>query len=589
MEAAERPTTLFSAWTPQQNRNTHDLLKGVANHISNGDEAAPISVFQEINGLSSHETEKLRAAEAEEASAKYHDGIAGRIARSKRFEATTITFIMLNAVEIGAESDYAARHGPFSIWAADAPAFFLIAENLFCFYFSVEILVRLFAYKTMRKCIEDAWFVFDCILVTFMVFETWILPMVSGASSPLGELSILRLLRLLRVTRMAKLMRMFPELMMIVKSIVAAAKAVVWTVILLIIVTYSWALLFTHEYHQGKMGDLEVEDGDAAVMFGSMGKSLLSLLVMGTILDDVTAAADTIRSTNNNLMLGFFLMDILINSFTMMNMLVGILVEVVGDTAQAEKTRLLEEHAGASIRAIFDSMDQDGNGLIGRDEFFRMRESATVMKALRELDIEEKQFNMYTEIIFETDSSGEDAYISSDQLLTIILRLRPGTHVSALDFAAFKNIVDCQQQTVRERLTRVDRMLSVVGDAFGIQGPPSRNHHRVRTTGGYHGGLSAPVDEDGDRSSTPEQMKSKGHKRINVEMLDLMDTTASADILHELQRRLGLENIDETGVPLDMVDDDLRERLRAAQAFPTLNRPGAVHCEPAWKVETISC
>merc|ERR1712176_1283461 len=136
---------------------------------------------------------------------------------------------------------------------------------------------------------KDGWFIFDSLLVAFMVIETWVLAFLGG--SPLGGLSILRLLRLLRITRMAKLMRAVPELMMIVKGITAATRAVIWTFVLLFVITYTWAILLTNEYHQGLIADDDVEE-EVHELFGSMGKSLSSLLVMGTILDDVTYCTD---------------------------------------------------------------------------------------------------------------------------------------------------------------------------------------------------------------------------------------------------------------------------------------------------------
>merc|ERR1719394_664002 len=118
---------------------------------------------------------------------------------------------------------------------------------------------------------------------------------------------------------MAKLMRAFPELLMIVKGIKTALKAVVWTAMLLVVITYTWAILFTNEYHQGLKSDEDLTGAEQ--LFGTMQKSMLSLLVMGTILDDVTACSDVIRESENYAMLLAFILYILLNSFTMMNML----------------------------------------------------------------------------------------------------------------------------------------------------------------------------------------------------------------------------------------------------------------------------
>merc|ERR1712232_211311 len=93
----------------------------------------------------------------------------------------------------------------------------------------------------------------------------------------------------------------------------------------------------------------------------------------GTILDDVTYCCDVTRAAGDYHILALFIVYILINSFTLMNMLVGILVEVVGATAEGEEKRLAEEAASESIRTIFMSMDENGNGKISKEEFLDMR------------------------------------------------------------------------------------------------------------------------------------------------------------------------------------------------------------------------
>merc|ERR1719393_558322 len=69
-----------------------------------------------------------------------------------------------------------------------------------------------------------------------------------GGGGGTGNLSILRLLRLLRLTRMARLMRSVPELLTLIKGIVAATRSVGSALTLLIIFTYVFAIIFTGVY-----------------------------------------------------------------------------------------------------------------------------------------------------------------------------------------------------------------------------------------------------------------------------------------------------------------------------------------------------
>lgn len=489
--------------------------------------------------------------------AKYNDTIIGRIVKHEWFERTTIAVIMLNALWIGWDTDFSARIGKEEENLYKGDIGFIIAENFFATYFTFEILMRLFAYRNPCHCFCDAWFVFDSFLVILMVLETWVLPFASSSGGlPIPGVSVLRLLRLLRITRVMKLMRMFPELMMIINGITAAVKAVFWTAILLLVITFTWAILFTNEYHQGKIPDDELEGDSAPVLFGSMGKSMKHLLIMGTILDDVTYCTDTIRASENIWMLLFFLLYILFNSFTMLNMLVGILVEVVGATADGEKERFAEEHLQITIKALFKKLDKDSSGLITRSEFVQMKGSRTVMKALEKLGITDSQFSKYADLLFENNVEGVDF----QNLLTLILKLRPGTPVSALDFAAFRQVSTSNVSRIRARVRRVESMLGVLCGQ----------------------GERVPDEQDEDDGEWEWEEKNV----ISVEMLATLEHSTSAEIVMELQRRLDMSSLEETGVPLSMMDEELQARVRATEAFQQLGVPEP---EPEWGKEPLNC
>merc|ERR1719440_503230 len=200
-----------------------------------------------------------------------------------------------------------------------------------------------------------------------MVLETWIFP-IFGVASALAQFSVMRLLRLLRISRMARLMKKVPELMIIIKGLIASFRSVSCTAVLQVLILYVWSILFVSEYHE--FG--EDDDSDIAEMFGTMGKSMFSLFIYGTVLDDVTACTDTIRGTENNFMLSLFLVFILISSFTILNMLIGILCEVVSATAESEKLKAKENSCKEAITQLFDRLDQDANGSITEKEFMEM-------------------------------------------------------------------------------------------------------------------------------------------------------------------------------------------------------------------------
>mmetsp|Transcript_175 Transcript_175/g.718 ORF Transcript_175/g.718 Transcript_175/m.718 type:complete len:645 (-) Transcript_175:71-2005(-) len=560
-------------------------LLGDFAHDTDSGELPPRNLFgptKEVRRPQDEEDERKRRKQD-----KFSDTFFGRIAKSEYFERATIGVIMLNAIEIGWDADYSARfHKPDNLY--QGPVGFIITGVFFCVYFTLEIVIRFIGFRRRRSCWKDGWFVFDTTLVTFMITETVVLPML-GTGGPLGQLSVLRLLRLVRIIRVAKLMRAFPQLLMIVRGINAAMRAVSWTALLLVIVTLTWAVMFTNQFHQGRRSDAEVEGIQIEVFFGSMGKSMLSLLVMGTILDDVTACTDSIRDTGNMGMLILFLVYVLLNSFTMMNMLVGILVEVVGNTAESERMVTMEGAVRDAIMTIFVQMDADGSGRISRDEFLEMKADPKVMKALQELDIHEKQFDHYVDLLFHPETErerGEPTTLSFEELLDCILRLRPGAEISSLDFASFRQATTTAQTSIKERLERIEKLLArVTGLSPALDSEKSACPLAVEPAAATasNGGIETLAEAAAPVQPSAEiflEVKPK----ITASMLADLELTSSADLLAELQRRLGLTSFEESGVPMYMMDEELQNTMKASTTFQMLGVPEP---DPEWSTKEV--
>ncbi|CAK0797051.1 unnamed protein product, partial [Prorocentrum cordatum] len=207
-------------------------------------------------------------------------GWAQRIARSLVFEYFTLFVIALSAVWIAVDVDLNRADDP-----RDAPLQFQVADQFFCVYFTLEILVRFAAYLSKWHVLRDAWFLFDSGLVVLTVVDTWVVRLIlalsdSSQGSDGGTTSMIsRLFRLLRLARMARMVRLVtavPELMIIVRGMAAAARSVILTLFLLTILTYVFAVALR-----------QVTDGTdvGGAYFRSVPAAMASLLLHGTIPD----------------------------------------------------------------------------------------------------------------------------------------------------------------------------------------------------------------------------------------------------------------------------------------------------------------
>jgi len=498
--------------------------------------AAPAAggLFKEVNELRTVQHDDL-----EDENAKYKDSFCGRLAGNKKFEALTFFFIGLNAAYIGLDADYSARTGkPDDLYDPKTPIWSVIMENVFCVYFTFEVLVRFIGYKEKRTSLTDGWFIFDGTLVTMMVLETWFFPMI-GVGGALAQFAVLRLLRLLRISRMARLMKKVPELMIIIKGLIASFRSVGCTAILQVLILYVWSILFVSEYHEkyDELNPLSEEDPAAEInsFFGTMGKSMFSLFIYGTVLDDVTQCADAIRNTESMSMLALFIIFILISSFTILNMLIGILCEVVSATAESEQTKGAETCVKEAITTLYYTLDSNGDGMITEEEFKHMRDNEDVQSALEDMDIYDSHFQRYCEILFHKTDEEEasdgtlpsPASISFDKLITMILRLSPGNHINALDFSLLQASMSSTQENLRDRIVTMRKLIEAARK--GGSGAASADFADTRKAAL---GDSPPGPPTNAFASEPVPAAQEY-------TMDMFVRTSSHEIIDELERRLG--------------------------------------------------
>jgi len=340
--------------------------------------------------------------------------------------------------------------------------------------------------------------------------------------------------------------------------------------VLLLLVLYVFAIIFTDSYHGGEKTRQELKDDcdeDARLcvheIFGGFLTSFRHLLILGTILDDITACTDAIRASEKaTQMMIVFMIFVLISSFTMLNMLIGILCEVVTATSDGEKKKNTEASVRKAIRDLFATMDEDGSGDISRAEFLDMSHDKTVMDALQELDVEPKHFDMYAELLFKENEAGHTSEkMDLEHLMDMIMRLQPDSKVSALDFASFQQDVYKNHSLIKHQIVRIDTMMT----------------------------SAIPYDPDQDEDRGPED-EDEEMEVPKITMADLAKFS-SEEIAAEIHRRLGPNaflpgnvnlpgGLETSGVSMD----------KMVEAFETLcvGQPDQNDKE-AWSKETYSC
>lgn len=308
-------------------------------------------------------------------------GICGRIARSNFFNSFVLVIIILNSLWIAVDTDLNKSK---SVW--EAPYVFLLAENFFCFVFTMELIIRLGSLQSASQACEG-WFLFDSSLTVMMIWDTWVsflVEKISGhnvISSQVRSFTILRVLRILRIARVARAARIInslPELRVLVKGMVIAMRSTCTILALLLIVVYIFAILFVQLLAESQVGQGWFENVPQAMNF----------LLLQTL-----AGADVIV-INKLLAAGWtyyllYLSFVFMGSLTLMNMLIGVLCEVVGVVAQIEEERAFHDEAQMYIANFVHVLDIDGDQKLSKVEFLQLMErDPDLLKGLQAFGID---------------------------------------------------------------------------------------------------------------------------------------------------------------------------------------------------------
>jgi len=359
----------------------------------------------------------------------YHEeGIFQRIARSPAFDNITLAVIALNAVFMAVDTDWNKDRPLESGDTKDllsSDMFFFLMENGFCFYFTFELVIRFGAFAEKRNSLQDGWFIFDGILVTMMVVETWIMPLVQtmgdGAGGNMGNVAILRLLRLLRLSRLLRMLRSLPELMILIKGMVTAMKSVSYVMCLLVIITYVFGIAFTQMAAGKEVGN---------VYFANVALSMYSLLIHAAFMDDMAAFMNDLRLEEGTWpLLVLALIFVALASLTLMNMLIGVLCEVVSAVAATEKEEILANQVMDKMMHVVDSLDENRDRRISYAEFSKMIEKPEVIRCMQDVGVNPVALIDFADLMFFEDT--ELLELSFDEFMEKVIDMR-GTNTATV-------------------------------------------------------------------------------------------------------------------------------------------------------------
>jgi len=249
-----------------------------------------------------------------------------------------------------------------------------------------------------------------------MVVETWGILLISvmvdaGNGLPTGPL---RLLRLLRLSRMARLMRSFPELVTMVKGMKAASRAMCSSLLLLALLVYSFGIVL-HMFLK--------DEPLTEKYYSTLPRVMWTLLLDGTFMDSTGAVLGKmlkIGTLSSMLAITVFFGFILLSAMTVMNMLIGVLCEVVSSVSHKEKDLAAIKAVKDTILVQLECFDNDGNRKISQQELQHVISSSASVSVLKGLDVDVGYMTELQNLLF----TSKDSEIEIETVLNLMLMCR---------------------------------------------------------------------------------------------------------------------------------------------------------------------
>src|SRR5690554_2207404 len=249
-----------------------------------------------------------------------------RIESSKVFQGVVIAIIILSALTIGAKTYELPPLVEQTL---------TVLDNAITLFFLMEILFRFAACPVKRRFLMDGWNLFDTLVVI-------------GSLIPLDNSEAVLLGRLLRVFRVLRLVSVVPELRFLINSLLKAIPRMGYIALLMFIIFYIYVAM-------GSMFFARVDE----VLWGDVAISMLTLFRVATFEDWTDVMYDTMEVYPLSWI--YYLTFIFLTAFVFLNMMIGAILEVMGEeknAREAQKAHNERDEIARQLQAVQEQLQE---------------------------------------------------------------------------------------------------------------------------------------------------------------------------------------------------------------------------------------
>eukprot|EP00928_Gymnodinium_smaydae_P027964 TRINITY_DN21463_c0_g1_i2.p1 TRINITY_DN21463_c0_g1~~TRINITY_DN21463_c0_g1_i2.p1 ORF type:complete len:787 (-),score=137.63 TRINITY_DN21463_c0_g1_i2:390-2444(-) len=383
----------------------------------------------------------------------YRDGTrCARLAQSLPFAFLSSLAAVFSTIWIGVDAEL---NDATSLFSSDLQ--FQAVEYMFACFFAFELAVRFGAFKSKLECIFDPWFRLDAALVLLSLVEVLIFPIlvysghidISNSMSFAGNftsLRLLRLLRLARIGRVARLLRQVPAMVIMTKGVIAAGGSVAITFTMMISLLYVFAIIFKMQ--------AEEHPQLAEELFPSLGASMQTLLIHGAFMDSPSKVMFHPDVAGSFFLYVAFLTFVFLSCFVVLNLLVGVLCDVVAEVSQQEKEDSDILFLRSTVSEMLPCYDRDDDEHLCKEEIELLLQNSEMRVALNRFGVNVQGLVLSLDMYLENlHTDGLEERLSYHEFLEFVMRLRAVKHTTVLDIVDLRDYLRQRLDALEQRMT----------------------------------------------------------------------------------------------------------------------------------------
>lgn len=243
--------------------------------------------------------------------------------KNQIFEFFVVSIIILSALLIGAKT-YPLPHSVAHV--------IRLLDIVITFIFLFEIVVRFIAEPHKKFFLLDGWNVFDTLVVIVSLM-------------PIDNSDLALIGRLVRIFRVLRMVSIIPELRILLNSLIRAMPQLFYVLVLMFIIFYIYAAIgstFFHHINSNLWGDISI--------------SMLTLFRVMTFEDWTDVMYETMEVYPISWL--FYLSFIFLTAFAFLNMVIGIVVNVLESENAKIRAQQAEDRGDITLEDVMAEIKQ---------------------------------------------------------------------------------------------------------------------------------------------------------------------------------------------------------------------------------------